>query len=152
MTTGVIGQECKAYYNSGTHAAPSWVEIKRGVDFTLNLGKGEAETSRRESGWEFKRGALKQASVDFGYRYKRGVDTVFDALFDSWANGTAVEFAIMDQIITASGAQGLRAFCEVFSSNMDQPLADGVVVQITASPTDHEEAAALIEPDWYIVT
>lgn len=147
-----IGQECKLYYNSGTHASPTWVEIKRAIDVSLAMGKGEADMSRRESGEELARGALKQRNIDFGYRYKIGADTVFDALMDSYVNGTPIQFAVMDQDITTAGAQGLRAFCEVMKADRDEPLADGVTVAFSAKPTDHEESGALVEPDWYEIS
>jgi len=152
MSDTPIGQECKLYYNAGTRAARSWVEIKRAVDVTLNLSKGDADTSRRESSWELKRGALKQAGIDFGYRYKVGADTVFDALLDSVLNNTPIELAAMDGDIATAGSQGLAMFCEIMQANRDEPLADGVSVAFTAAPTDHEEGGSLAEPEWLTIS
>lgn len=146
-----LGYLCKLYYNSATHATPTWVEVKRAKDVSVPLSKDEADTSRRESKWKFSKGAQREGALEFGYQYKSGADTVFDMLLDSFLNGTAVQFAVMDGDITASGNQGLRAFMEVFDFPHDEPLADGVVYNIGLKLTDHEESSALVEPDWYAV-
>ena len=49
--------------------------------------------------------------------------------------------------ITASGARGFEAFCEVMDLTHDEPLTDGQTVNVVLKPTDHEESGVLIEPD-----
>jgi hypothetical protein len=147
----VIGKDCKAYYNSGTHAVPTWNEAKYAINASANLGKGEGDVSGRYSGWKKSKGALKELEISFTYRHKRGTDAVFDAILDSYVNGTPMEWAIMDGDITLSKAQGPRAFCEVMSLNATQELENGVEYEVTLKPTWFEEASAVVEPDWYEV-
>jgi hypothetical protein len=144
-----VGKDCKLYYNTGTHAAPSWVLMGRVRDVSVPLSKGEADVSRRESGWRLTKGALKENGLEFGYVYKSGTDTVFDMLLDSFLNDTAVEYAVMDDLITESGAQGLRCFMEVFEFPYDQALEEGQIFNVSLKGTPVEEASTLVQPDWY---
>lgn len=150
MTTKV-GHETKLYYNSGTNATPTWVLIKRGKDVSVPFDKSRADVSRKESKWKKERGAQLELGLEFGYVYKAGTDTVWTALLDSALNGTALEFAIMDGLITASGARGWRAYYEVMGFPTEEPLTDAKTYQVTCAHTDHEEAGALIEPSMYTV-
>jgi hypothetical protein len=148
----VVGKDCKLYINTGTHAAPVWVEVKHAINVSANLGKGEADASARYSGWKLSKGALKELEISFGYRHKQGADTVFDALLAAYVNDTPIQFAVMDAAITEIGAQGPRAFCEVMSMNLTQELESTSEYEVTVKPTYHEESDVLIEPDWYEVT
>ena len=47
-----IGGDWKLYYNSGTNASPTWVEINLVGDINLNLSVGEAAANLRVSGWD----------------------------------------------------------------------------------------------------
>ncbi len=147
----VLGKDCKAYYNSATHATPTWNEAKYAINVSANFGKGEGDVSGRYSGWKKSKGALKELEITFTYRHKRGVDAVFDKILDSYVNGTPVEWAILDGDITLTKAQGPRAFCEVMSLNMTQELENGVEYEVTLKPTWFEEASNVVEPDWYEV-
>lgn len=147
----VVGKDCKLYYNSGTHTSPTWVEVKKAINVSANLGKGEADVSSRATSWKLVKGALKELEISFTYRHKAGVDTVFDALLAAYMGDIAKEFAVMDSDITNAGAQGPRAFCEILSMNETQELENSVEYEFTLKPTYHEENNALIEPDWYEV-
>ena len=47
-----LGMEAKLYRNTGTYAAPTWVELTNVKDLTLNLEAGEADvTTRGNAGW-----------------------------------------------------------------------------------------------------
>lgn len=146
------GQNCKLYVNTGTHASPTWVELKRVIDVTHPLTKDRRETSRRESGWKFERGALKGTELSFGYLYKAGSDTALAALRDSYLDGDQIEFAVMDGPIATVGSQGYRFFGEVFEFSNDEPLNGSKVVNVTAGLTDVEESGSLVEPDWYEIS
>ena len=37
----VLGKDCHLYYNSGTHAAATWVEIKKAINVGYKIGKGD---------------------------------------------------------------------------------------------------------------
>jgi hypothetical protein len=147
----VVGKDCKLYLNGATHAAPTWTEVKKAINVSANLGKGEADVSARYSGWKLAKGALKELEISFTYRHKVGTDTVFDTLLAAYINDTALEVAVMDAPIAEAGAQGPRAFCEVFAMNLTQELENASEYEFTLKPTYHEEAGSLIEPDWYEV-
>ena len=148
----VVGKDCKAYLNNGgTHATPTWEEIKKAINVSANLGKGEADASARFSGWKLTKGALKELEISFTYRYKRGADTIFDALVAAYIADTPIEVVILDDEITTEGAQGPRAYCEVFSMNLTQELENTAEYEFTLKPTYFEESGELVEPEWYEV-
>lgn len=144
------GNQGKLYRNTGTAALPVYSEVKRVIDLTTPLTKGEADVSRRESNWKLLKGTLKEGSIEFGYRYKRGkdgADAEYAALLDSYVSGTAVQYVAMDGDITDDGARGFSAFCECFDLTKDEPLTDGMVCNVVLKPTDAEEEGALVEPE-----
>lgn len=147
----VVGKDCKLYLNSGTNATPTWVEIKKAINVSANLGKGEADVSARFSSWKLSKGALKELEISFTYRHKAGADTVFDSLLSAYLTGTPKQFAVMDAAITESGAQGPKAFCEIFSMNLTQELENSAEYEFTLKPTYVEETGTLIEPTWHEV-
>ena len=147
-----VGHECKLYYNTGTNASPTWVEVGRAVDVSVPMTKGEADASRRESSWKRTRGGLKDMGIDFGYRHKPGADAVFDALWDSFINGTAIEMFVADGPVGTNGSQGPRGFVEVMGIPLEQGLEEAATLNISAKLTDWEEASALVEPNWYEVS
>ena len=153
ITVGpVVGKDCKLYYNTGTRASPTWVEIKKARDVAANAGKGEADVSNRESSWKKDMSALKTLEVNFGYTHKRGTDTVFAALLAQYLNDTNVEFAVMDGDITYIGAKGWRAFYQCFTLNQTQELENGSVWEVGIKPTWHEESSTIAEPLWLVVS
>lgn len=146
----VVGQEAKLYRNTGTHATPTWVEMKRAIDVSITSTKDKADTSRRESSVKRQKGAMKDLGIEFGYRYKRGTDADWDALWDSFWNGTPIEFAVMDGDIGTTGNKGLLMYCEVFDFPSDEPLSESKTYNVGVAPTDYEEADVLIEPEKYV--
>lgn len=147
----VVGKDCKLYYNSGTNALPVWVEVKHAINATANLGKGEADVSSRAVGWKLSKGGLKELEVSFTYRHLAGADTVFDAILASYTAGTPKQFAVMDADITSTGAQGVKAYFEVFQLNQSQELENAVEYEVTMKPTYFVESSTVIEPTWFEV-
>jgi len=147
----VVGQECKLYYNTGTHASPTWVEVTRAINVNVSISKSEADQASRTSSWRKSRGALKDLEISFTYRKKQGTDTVFDALQAAALAGTVYEYAVLDGAATLAGVQGIRAFCELMTLNNGQDLEASEEVEFTAKPTYHEESSAEVDPDWYEV-
>lgn len=148
----VIGKDCKAYYNSGSHGTPTWVEVTFAKNVSANLGKGEGDVSARFTKWKLTKGALKELEISFTYLHKRGTDTVFDKIMDSYVNDTAVEWLILDGAVTLTKAQGPRAYCECFSLNLTQELENADEYEVTLKPTYKEDpAGTIVTPDWYEV-
>ena len=147
----VIGFEAKLYYNTGTSQTPTWSEITRTRDVSVTMQKAEIELSRRETNWKLKRGGMLEVGFSFQYLYMKGTDAVWTALQAAWEQGTSTEFAIMDQDIATTGAQGLMAFSEVLNISYDQPLEDAQVHNFECVPTGRDETGALKPPQWHTV-
>lgn len=147
----VIGQECKLYYNTGTHAAATWVEVTRAINVSATVTKGEAEQKARVSAWGGVKGTIKTLEITWTYLKKQGTDTVFDSLQAAFIAGTVREYAVLDGSATLAGVQGIRAFCEIMSMGDRQDLEASQEIEFTAKYTYTEESAASIEPDWYEV-
>ena len=145
------GRDCGAYYNSATYASPTWVEVTRAIDVSINLGKNTAEIKSRVSSWTTSAPGTKTLSVDVGYLHKPGgTDTVFDVLQDMFWNDTVKEFAIMDDAGgIASGDVGLRAHFICTDMTQDQALEDGVQYTFTLEPVLEDDSGTLREPEWY---
>jgi hypothetical protein len=148
----VVGKDCKLYLNTGTHATPTWTEVRSAINVSANLGKGEADVSARYSGWKLTKGALKELEISFSYRYKRGADVVFEALLSAYLTGTPKEFLVLDAAVTEAGAQGPRAYCEVLSLNLSQELEGSSEYEVSVKPTYHEEGGSLVEPAGFEVS
>lgn len=147
-----IGLDAVLAYNAGTHASPTWVEITRARDVSASATKSEAKLSSRASGFEYTKGALVQLSLELGYMYKRGTDTVWTALNTSFTGRSPLEFWIGDDTITLVGAKGWRFYGEVMEAPMEQPLEEGVTCTFTIKPTTNYVSGSLIEPDFYVIS
>ncbi len=144
--TPLLGYECKLYRNAGSYAEPDWAEITPVRDVTLNLEKSEVDaTTRANGGWKASLGALKEGSVEFDIVWDPA-DAGFQALLDSYVNGTAVEVAVMDGPMQTPGKQGLRATMEVLKFTRVEGLEEAVVANVVVKPTLADHA-----PEWLVV-
>ncbi|GIW81495.1 MAG: hypothetical protein KatS3mg105_3302 [Gemmatales bacterium] len=141
-----LGMNAKVYRNTATYASPTWSEITIVRDVTLNLSSGEFDASTRGTGgWRQTARTLKEASVDINILYKQG-DAGYNALRDSYLNGTLIDMAIMSDNIATSGSEGLRAEMDVFEFNRGEPLEEGLTIDVTVKPRPSANA-----PTWMIV-
>lgn len=148
--THAVGKDCKLYYSTGTRALPVWVAIPKAINVSINLGKGEADASSRETPWKLQKGALKELEFTFTYRYlKGGADLVFEYLRDQFLNDTCVEYAVVDGDITYTGAVGVKAFCEVFGMNISQELESTQEIEFTLKPAYKDESGSLVAPTFF---
>ena len=141
-----LGMEAKLYRNSGTHAAPVWVELANVRDVTLNLETGEADvTVRANGGWKATVGTLKDAGIEFEMVWDTA-DLGFAALQSAFFNNQPIDLAAMDGPIAVSGAQGLRATMSVMKFAREEPLSEAIKVKVTCKPT-----YAANPPQWLVV-
>ena len=141
-----LGMEAKLYYNTGTYAAPTWVELTNVKDVTLNLESGEADvTTRANSGWRATAATLKEGSIEFEMVWDTA-DTGFTAIQQAFFNNTTLEFAVLDDDVATSGTQGLRATMSITNFSRNEPLEEAVTVNVTAKPTYAANA-----PEWMTV-
>lgn len=146
------GRNERLYYNTGTHASPSWIWMKRTINRTLSFGKGEINFQDSESEWEKTLGAAKKLGLNWGYRELiTSNDTVFAALWDSYLNGTPIEVAAMNGDIATTGKKGFRAFIEVMEMEQTAELEGMTEWAVSVKLTEHEEASAVVDPDRYTV-
>lgn len=149
----VAGIDCKAYYNTGTNASPTWVEIVKGQNFNVpDFGVNPVEAKSRASVWEAFVAGLIKVGVNFTYLHSRGADTVRDALTTMVTSRTSVQFAIMDGTITLVGARGVRAFFLMEKFGYSQDLEGAQVWDASLKPAYVIESSAKVEPTLYIVT
>lgn len=147
------GLQTKLYYNSGTHAAPVWVEIARTKGEKLPRGKKEIAYEGRDSDFEKTKGGHMQLGLSFTYRHVRGAaDTVRDALLGSLVNGTPIEIMSIDAAITEVGAVGFRQYVEIMKMDKTAETSGIVEYEVEAKHTEYYESAALVEPDDYEVS
>ena len=138
-----LGMDAKLYRNTGTYAAPTWVEVSNVKDVTLNLEKGEADvTTRANQGWRATVGTLKDASIEFQMVWDT-VDAGFDAIRQAFFNNTPLEFAVMDGDITDPDSEGLRATFDIFNFTRNEALEEAIMVDVSIKPTYADNA-----PEW----
>jgi Phage tail tube protein len=144
-----LGLDGKLYRNTGTFASPTWDLITNVKDVTLNLETGEADVSTRgNNGWRATVGTLKDASIEFDLIWDTS-DADFTAVKDAFFNGTTIEFAVMDGLITgagSTGSQGLRATCRINNFSRNEALEEAITVSVTAKPTYSTNP-----PQWMVV-
>lgn len=141
-----LGMEAKLYRNTGTYAAPTWVELTNVKDLTLNLEAGEADvTTRGNAGWRATVATLKDGSIEFEMVWDT-TDTNFTAIQDAFFNNTDIEFAVMDGDVASSGSQGLRATMSITNFSRSEALEEALMVSVNAKPT-----YAVNAPEWMTV-
>ena len=141
-----LGMEAKLYRNTGTYAAPTWVELTNVKDLTLNLEAGEADvTTRGNAGWRATVATLKDGSIEFEMVWDT-TDTNFTAIQDAFFNNTDIEFSVMDGDVASSGSQGLRATMSITNFSRSEALEEALMVSVNAKPT-----YAVNAPEWMTV-
>ncbi len=143
---GYIGEVAR---NTATHATPTWVTLPRIKDAAFTIEPEQLDDSSRGSGWKKSQAGLIEAGFTFSFNYKAG-DTNHDYLIAAIVARTVFEVYAADGPVATSGSEGLRAYIQLFSYNMNQPISDGMTIDCTAMPAYFEEAAAEVDPDWYV--
>ena len=153
----IVGHEMKLYWDSASSpSSPTWVLVDRCKDLSVTNAKAQADVSRRASSWLLTAGGLKDLGLEFGYQYWQrkptGQDTVYDALLSSFLVDTPMHFLVVDNVVPAPAGQttrGLELWVVVFDFGNDQPLSDGVVLNVVAKPTDVYDDTTLLAPKEY---
>lgn len=151
-TMPTLGLDCKLYYNSGTHASPTWVLIGDAIDVSFEYGTNTPEIKARSSiNMATLAGLIKHGGT-FTLLHTIGTNSVRAALLAIVSGRAPKELAFMDQAIATSGALGARFYANLENMSMSQPLEEGATWDISAKPAYFIESAAKVEPDIYIVT
>lgn len=129
-----IGLNGKLHYSATLMGAiPVWTLFSNVRDLTLSLEAGEADVSTRASRFKMFLESLIDATVEWESVWDPS-DTTLTALRTAFLAGNAVALAIMDDLVATSGAQGLQADFIITQFGRNEPLADGMMVPITAKP------------------
>jgi hypothetical protein len=146
LTAVTLGFNAKLYRNTGTYGTPTWTLIDNCRDLKLNLPFGEADANARAGvGWEEKEPSLIGASVEFEMLFDVG-DTNYTALETASFARTAIDFAVMNGLITTPTNRGLRATCKIFDFSRDEPLSETLKTSVKIMPVRNANAV----PAWYI--
>lgn len=141
-----VGRQAKAYLNTGTNASPVHAEAKFIKSLKLGLTKAEVALEDRESDEKAFLAGLRESNLTFEYNKRRNtVDAVFTALMDSFLNETQIQFHVMDDDITNTGAYGWKQYYQVFGLEKTQDLEAVQVYSVTMKPTYYVESSTRIE-------
>lgn len=147
-----VGKWMYFYYNTGTHAVPVWVAIAEIGDLNISdLSRNLAELKRRANVFTKNLPALiSSITVEFKLIFGLGT-TIHTALRTAFFAATVFEYAIMNDLVSSVGSEGLTlpAIIEQFPWNQpletvsdhDVRLATGYLVQ----------AGQEIDPAWMVV-
>lgn len=147
----VVGKNCKLYYNSATHATPTWVEIPDAMDLSVPMTKAEADVSSRSSIYKMFMGGQLEVGIEFGYLHNAGSDSIHTVLLAAYNADTPKEFAALDGGSGTPGSKGLRAYCLIFDHSQDQNLDEGLKHNMTLKATRFIESSAVVSPDQYVI-
>lgn len=144
-----IGNDMKAYHNTGTNGSPTWVEMKQIGDVTVDLNVGEAEVDLRESNWILNLPAKLSAGINIALASNPGMTTVFDVLRTNFFARTIKQYAICNGVLATTGTEYFKAFCLISSFPWAQPTQEMASHDMTLALAWQEEpAGTLIEPSW----
>lgn len=145
------GLQTKLYYNSGTYASPTWVEITRTKGEKLPRSKAEISWEDRDSKYKKTKGGHQDLGLTFSYRHVRGAsDTVRTALLASLVNGTAIELLSCDGAYNETAVVGFRAHYEIMKMDKSAETSEAVTYECEAKHTEHyDNTGTLIEPSDY---
>jgi len=127
------GLDGKVYRNTGTWAAPTYVEITFVQDVDITIDRDEMESDDRGTDFTGFMYGNKKAGVELNLSYLND-DPAYALLRDAFLNGTLIELAIMDGDITTSENEGLHAEFEVASFGRPEPKDGEMMTKITVKP------------------
>lgn len=146
------GHDLKLYYNSATHASPTWVEISQTEDVDVDqLEWDSAELARRASRIMLELPTLLRVGITFKLWHKIAA-TVYDVLRAAFFARTVMEFYVANGAAATAGTEGLRIGCFFKQFPWNQALRDVSSHNCRIVPTLFEESGSEVELDWYIIS
>lgn len=130
------GKETVLYYNSASHASPTWVEIVRARNVQTNRGPGLAEVEFHGAAETANIPGYRKFAGSFEYVRKSGTDTVYAALVSARDAGSIIEIAHLNGPVDETGPTGWQ--CPVLLGEFAETAngGDGVVVTIPFAKAD----------------
>ena len=154
------GIECKLYYQtsvSATFSTTSPTLVTEVKDLNVTFAKTAIDITSRASLYKAKISGTIEAAINFKYQYNGDPDdAVFTAMRQAFLNKTIWHWAVLDNVITSpgpSGAQGLTMPGEIMEFPIDQPLEDGMTIDVVVALSRIKvgSPAAIVDPAWLIV-
>lgn len=142
LTRGAYsGRETKLYYNSATHASPTWVEIKRARNIQTNRGPALSDIEFHGASETKAIPGYKKFAGSFELVRKRGADTVYDAIIEAREAGSIIELVHLNGSITDDDSKGWM--CPVLLGETGDTAngGDGVAVTIPFQAADAFDAS-----------
>jgi hypothetical protein len=144
----IAGFECALYYKNGA----AWVEIKNAKDVSLPDSTEAIDVSARYSPAKKYIAGMSDGSIEFGYQYIKGTDTVFDALQDHYLTREPIEVAAADGDITTTGTVYSRDWYVITKFERTEELGGSRVYSVTLQPTVIFESGAIVERSFHVVS
>jgi hypothetical protein len=144
-----VGFDGFIYYNSGSDAVPTWVEIDTARDVSTSASADKADNSDRRSKFKKSCAGMLDLETTVTATFVAG-DTALLGLRTHFLARTTVQIAVMDGPYATSGSEGFKYFASVYSNDFSQPLNDGQTISVTFSPSVNPDEPA-VEPSWVII-
>ena len=123
-----LGATAKLYVTSGN------VLVSNCRDLTLHMEVGESDCSPRDNdGWKGILAGWTDARVDFEMVWDTN-DSNMILFRQAFIEGSEIVCSVMDDVIGASGTEGLVASFVVSKFERKEPLAEAIMVEISLKP------------------
>ena len=124
----------KLYRNTGSYGSPSLTEVTNVRGFKQPNGWAEDDTTTRaDGGVKTSAPVLREYTASWGMLADAGVDMV--AIKTAFDAGTAVEFFVMDGVVTNAASRGYRVYASIKKMDLDQDNAKKQSFEVEISPT-----------------
>jgi len=128
------GWEHKLYRNTGTFGSPTWDLVPNCRDLTMPSPASANDASIRGS--RVKMYGAGQIDLSFQWQMVAdAADTDYTVLRTAHFAQTAIDLMDLDGPIATSGSLGIRAICQIFTFDQNEPLDGTVLTDVEAKPT-----------------
>src|SRR5262245_45725224 len=142
----VLGKDCKAYYNTGTFATPTWSVIDNVSTLKSDMKSDTGEGTRRASG-RFKQFAATLIDLVISWKMLWDLtDAAFLALWNAFKAGTEVDMIFLDGVVNTGVHQGPRISAALSNFGRSEDEKGILTVDVEAHP------GILFVPVWFTGT
>ena len=126
-----IGRLSKLYFNTGTYASPTWIEVDKIGDVDIDDAASTSDSDSRESGNTKTIGGNDKFAIKFEYGKVRGIaDAAYSEINTSRRTKDCIDTLALDGDVTEEGSEGLRGPFWVTTKNKKEPVNDKEVYSI----------------------
>lgn len=129
-----IGLDAVLGYKAGGYGeAGDFLELANARDVTFDVSHSEADlTSRANNGWRATEPVLKEGELSFQMIWDPA-DAGFTAIRTAWEGRSIIGMAVLDGPLDSG--KGWKFNGKVIGFTVNQPLEEGIVVDVTIKPT-----------------